>query len=105
MKNTGDFSKILDTKLEFPKLKKLIYENGKIEESEFTIKQTMPNLEKLSIKFSPNFQIFIIEKILPKIKSPDIDIKGKNDEIIFSGIIVGKILLRSFISISFYLWY
>lgn len=68
LKNTGDFSKILDTKLEFPKLKKLIYENGRIEESEFTIKQTMPNLEKLSIKFSPNFQIFIIEKIPPKIK-------------------------------------
>ena len=68
LKNTGDFSKILDTKLEFPKLKKLIYENGRIEESEFTIKQTMPNLEKLSIKFSPNLNIFIIEKIPPKIK-------------------------------------
>ena len=68
MKNTCYFSKILDTKLEFPKLKKLIFENRRIEESEFTIKHSMPNLEKLSIKFSPNFQIFIIEKIPPKIK-------------------------------------
>ena len=68
LKNTCEFSKILDTKLEFPKLKKLIYENGRIDESEFTIKQTMTNLEKLSIKYSPNFQIYIIEKIPPKIK-------------------------------------
>jgi hypothetical protein len=33
LKNTCYFSKIIDTKLEFPKLKKLIYENGRIDES------------------------------------------------------------------------
>ena len=68
LKNTCYFSKIIDTKLEFPKLKKLIYVNGVIEESEFTIRETMPNLEKISIKFSPNFQVYIIEKIPPKIQ-------------------------------------
>ena len=36
---------------------------------------------------APNINV---EGKLPKIKSPDIDIKGKNDEIIFSGIIKGK---------------
>ena len=52
---------------EFPKLKKFIFENGRLYE-DFDIKNKMPNLEKLSIKYCPSLQIFFMEKIPVKIK-------------------------------------
>ena len=68
LKNTCDFTKIIDTSIDYPKLKQLIYENGRVQESEFQIQKKMENLEKLTIKYSPNFQIYIMEKLPAKLK-------------------------------------
>ena len=68
LKNTCDFTKIIDTSIDYPKLKQLIYENGRVQESEFQIQKKMENLEKLTIKYSPNFQIYIMERLPAKLK-------------------------------------
>ena len=67
LKNTGDFGNFIERKFEFQKLKKFIFENGRLYE-DFDIKNKMPNLEKLSIKYCPSLQIFFMEKIPVKIK-------------------------------------
>ena len=67
-KNVGDFSKVIDKKLKFPKLKTFSFENGKINEEDFTLVEKMPNIEKLTIKLVPNFQTYVLEKLPPKIK-------------------------------------
>jgi len=67
LKNTGDFDNYIERKFEFPKLKKFIFENGRLFDN-FDIKNKMPNLEKLSIKSCPSLQIFFMEKIPLKIK-------------------------------------
>ena len=68
-KNAGDLNKVIDKTMKYPKLKNFSFENGKINDEDFTFVQQMPNLEKLSIKYVPNFQIYLLEKKLPpKIK-------------------------------------
>ena len=68
LKNAGDYSKIIEKNINFPKLKKFYFENGKIKESEWNFQNTMPELEKLSIKYSPNLEAYIIEKLPKKLK-------------------------------------
>ena len=68
VKNMGDFSKVIERNLKFPKLKKFSYENGKVRESDFAIQTNMPNLEKLSFKYSPNFEVYIMERLPDKLK-------------------------------------
>ena len=68
LKNAGDYSKIIEKNINFPKLKKFYFENGKIKESEWNFQNTMPELEKLSIKYSPNLEAYIIEKLPTKLK-------------------------------------
>ena len=65
LKNSGDFSKMIDRKLVFQKLKKFHFENGKIREEDFNLKDSMPNLEKLTLRYTPNFEMFLLEN-LPK---------------------------------------
>ena len=68
LKNIGDYSKMVDTKLIFPKLKKFRFDNGKIREEDFNMKDSMPELEKLSIRNSPNFEIYFLEKFPKNLK-------------------------------------
>lgn len=51
--------------MKYPKLKNFSFENGKINDEDFTFVQQMPNLEKLSIKYVPNFQVEILIQNLP----------------------------------------
>ena len=68
IKNAGDFNKVIDKNLKFPKLKNFSFENGKINDGDFKFIDTMPNIEKLSFKYIPNFQLDFLEKLPPKIK-------------------------------------
>ena len=64
-KNAGDLNKVIDKTMKYPKLKNFSFENGKINDEDFTFVQQMPNLEKLSIKYVPNFQVEILIQNLP----------------------------------------
>ena len=64
-KNAGDLNKVIDKTMKYPKLKNFSFENGKIYDEDFTFVQQMPNLEKLSIKYVPNFQVEILIQNLP----------------------------------------
>ena len=68
LKNTGDYSKMIERNLIFPKLTKFHFENGKIREQEFNIKDSMPELEKLTIKYAPNFEVYFLEHLPKNIK-------------------------------------
>ena len=65
-KNAGDLNKVIDKTMKYPKLKNFSFENGKINDEDFTFVQQMPNLEKLSIKYVPNFQVEILIQNLPQ---------------------------------------
>ena len=64
-KNAGDLNKVIEKTMKYPKLKNFSFENGKINDEDFTFVQQMPNLEKLSIKYVPNFQVEILIQNLP----------------------------------------
>ena len=64
-KNAGDLNKVIEKTMKYPKLKNFNFENGKINDEDFTFVQQMPNLEKLSIKYVPNFQVEILIQNLP----------------------------------------
>ena len=68
IKNMGDFNKVIERNLKFPKLKKFSFENGKVKESDIAMQTNMPNLEKLTIKYSPNFEVYIMERLPGKLK-------------------------------------
>ena len=66
LSNIGDISNYLGNKKEFVKLKKLYVENSII--SNPNIFKLMNNLENITIRSCPNFQIEILEYLPPKIK-------------------------------------
>ena len=65
-KNAGDLNKVIDKKMKYPKLKNFSFENGKINDEDFAFVEQMPNLEKLSIRYVPNFQVEILIQNLPQ---------------------------------------
>ena len=68
LKNISDYGKIIDRKLKFEKLKNFHFENGKIKEEDTNFAESMPILEKFTIKYSPSLEVYLLEKLPSSLK-------------------------------------